>query len=189
MSHVALIGDSIFDNKAYTDGGPDVITHLREQLPDGWQATLQAIDGATIAAVYEQLDRVPEDASHVVLSVGGNDALLHIGIIDRPARSASEVFAELAEIAATFKAEYRTLLDTLLSRFDTVLVCTVYHPPLYDDRTRFLIGPALAVFNNVIVEAAVSAGVSIIDLRQVCTEENDFANEIEPSMTGGSKIA
>lgn len=38
MSHVVLLGDSIFDNAAYVAGGPDVIHQLRERLPvDGGQ--------------------------------------------------------------------------------------------------------------------------------------------------------
>ena len=40
MPHVVLLGDSIFDNAAYTNGGPDVVTQLRELLPAGWHATL-----------------------------------------------------------------------------------------------------------------------------------------------------
>jgi hypothetical protein len=47
MRHVVLLGDSIFDNKAYTSGGPDVVTQLQGILPSGWRATLGAIDGAT----------------------------------------------------------------------------------------------------------------------------------------------
>ena len=46
MSHIVLLGDSIFDNAAYVRGGPDVVTQLRELLPRGWQATLAAVDGA-----------------------------------------------------------------------------------------------------------------------------------------------
>jgi hypothetical protein len=30
MSHLILLGDSIFDNAAYTEGGPDVVTQLKE---------------------------------------------------------------------------------------------------------------------------------------------------------------
>ena len=33
MTHVALLGDSIFDNKTYTNGEPDVVAHLRTFLP------------------------------------------------------------------------------------------------------------------------------------------------------------
>jgi hypothetical protein len=40
--HVVLLGDSIFDNRAYTGGDPDVIAHLRALLPSGWQASLVA---------------------------------------------------------------------------------------------------------------------------------------------------
>jgi hypothetical protein len=32
MKQVVLLGDSIFDNAAYTRGGPDVIRQLREHL-------------------------------------------------------------------------------------------------------------------------------------------------------------
>ena len=38
MPHVALLGDSIFDNGAYTSGGPDVVTQLRAILPAGVSA-------------------------------------------------------------------------------------------------------------------------------------------------------
>jgi hypothetical protein len=31
--HLALLGDSIFDNAAYTAGAPDVIAHVRALLP------------------------------------------------------------------------------------------------------------------------------------------------------------
>ena len=55
--HVALLGDSIFDNAAYTSGAPDVVTHLRRLLPPGWQATLCAVDGATTTDLDAQLAR------------------------------------------------------------------------------------------------------------------------------------
>ena len=35
MSHVVLLGDSIFDNGRYVPGGPSVIEHLRKALPAG----------------------------------------------------------------------------------------------------------------------------------------------------------
>jgi hypothetical protein len=53
--HVALLGDSIFDNAAYVRGGPDVVAQLREELPPGWTASLLAVDGAVIAGVARPL--------------------------------------------------------------------------------------------------------------------------------------
>src|SRR5688500_2100368 len=69
MPHIVLLGDSIFDNAAYVASGPDVVRQVRDILPPGWRATLQARDGAFIADVTEQLQRVPADASHLVVSV------------------------------------------------------------------------------------------------------------------------
>ena len=53
MSHVVLLGDSIFDNAAYVAGGPDVVEQLRERLPAGSQATLCAVDGAVTRDVTQ----------------------------------------------------------------------------------------------------------------------------------------
>ena len=47
----------------------------------------------------------------------------------------------------------------------------------------------LLVFNDSILRAAFAAGVPVIDLRLVCTSATDYANEIEPSVAGGAKIA
>ena len=80
MPHLVLLGDSIFDNAAYTGGGPDVVSQTREALPTGWTASLLAIDGSTTDDVAEQVDRLPTDASHVVLSVGGNNALIQASV-------------------------------------------------------------------------------------------------------------
>ena len=76
--HIVLVGDSIFDNASYTRGGPDVISQVRELLPEGWRASLLAVDGATSEEVLAQLQRIPPDASHLVLSAAGNDALMSL---------------------------------------------------------------------------------------------------------------
>ena len=105
--HVVLLGDSIFDNGAYTSGGADVITQLRHLLPTGWRATLGAVDGATTTDLDPQLAAVPEDARHRVLSVGGNDALAHVDLLDRRSRSSAQVLGELADAAEAFEKRYR----------------------------------------------------------------------------------
>ncbi len=61
--HVALLGDSILDNGPYTEGGPDVVTHVRGMLPAGWRATLLALDGSLIADLDGQLSDLPADAT------------------------------------------------------------------------------------------------------------------------------
>src|SRR4051794_31231367 len=91
-NHVVLLGDSIFDNKAYVGRGPAVIDQLRGELPAGWKATLLAVDGSVTSDVPGQMARLPPDVSHLVVSVGGNDALRQSSILTRAAHSATEVF-------------------------------------------------------------------------------------------------
>ena len=73
--NVVLLGDSIFDNKAYVGGGPDVIAQLGAMLQAGSTATLAARDGSTTNDIAGQLETVPKTATHLVISVGGNNAL------------------------------------------------------------------------------------------------------------------
>src|SRR5262245_61220317 len=92
-AHLVLLGDSVFDNGPYTGEAPDVITHLRHLLPPDWTATLCAVDGATTRAIDAQLTRVPATATHIVLSIGGNDALENRDMLFLPARSTADALA------------------------------------------------------------------------------------------------
>lgn len=106
MPHVVLLGDSVFDNSVYVGGAPDVVQQLRTVLPDVWQATLLAVDGHVIADVSRQLGRLPNSATHLVVSVGGNDALRASGVIERSTRSVAEALGHLAEVRERFQAAY-----------------------------------------------------------------------------------
>ena len=91
MTHIVLLGDSIFDNSRYTEGGPDVISQVRQLLPVNWRASLLAVVGSTTEDVPPQLQHLPPDSSHLVLSVGGNDALMNSSILHNPADSTSQL--------------------------------------------------------------------------------------------------
>ena len=39
------------------------------------------------------------------------------------------------------------------------------------------------------MRCAIRSGLSVIDLRLVCSDPADYANPIEPSVKGGAKIA
>jgi hypothetical protein len=189
MPHVILLGDSIFDNAAYVAGGPDVHAHLQQRLPEGWQATLVAIDGATTQDMGNQYGRIPRDATHLVLSIGGNDALMNVDILDRRASSSAEVLGMLADVRDRFGGRYGEVLHELRRLGLPLTVCTIYEGNFPDKRMQRLATTALTVFNDVIVRCAIRAGSSIIDLRLVCHEPSDYANPIEPSVQGGAKIA
>jgi hypothetical protein len=189
MGHVVLLGDSIFDNGAYTRGGADVVTQLRAVLPRDWAATLLAVDGDRIDDVARQLSRMPSDATDLVLSVGGNDALAHGDLLDRPARSSSEVLLLLADAADGFEQRYRAMIHLLLRRNLPLTICTIYNGSFPDLQFQRIASTGLRVFNDVIVRVGFELGLRIIDLRFVCSEPSDYANPIEPSSVGGKKIA
>ena len=189
MPHIVLLGDSIFDNAAYTDGGPDVVTQLRGLLPEGWRASLAAVDGAQAAEVAAQLAGLDASATHLVLSVGGNDALLASGLLDEPVYSSADALRLIAVTVREFEARYREAVAACLARGLPLVVCTIYHGnfPDADYRERAIV--ALTALNDAIVRTAADHGLDVIDLRAVCDLPQDYANPIEPSVTGGAKIA
>jgi lysophospholipase L1-like esterase len=127
-SNIVLLGDSIFDNGAYVGRGPDVITQLRSILPGGWSATLVALDGSVTGDVVGQVGRIPQAATHLVVSAGGNDALSQSGVLQERVGSVAEALGELADLRSDFQGNYRRMLEALTSTEKPVAVCTVYDP-------------------------------------------------------------
>ena len=188
MPHVALLGDSIFDNAAYVAGEPSVAEQLEQHLPKGWRVTLLAADGAIALDVATQLDALPADATHLVVSAGGNDALEHVGILEETTLSVAAGFERLAAARSRFRQEYATMLEALVARARPLVVCTVYDsvPGLPTEAAA-----GLALFNDVILREAFARGLPVLDLRRVCSESRDYSDlsPIEPSVVGGAKIA
>jgi len=189
MSHLVLLGDSILDNAPYVSGRPAVIDQVRNRLPGGWRATLNARDGSVINDVPRQLERLPDDASHLVLSVGGNDVLFEIGILQEPVGTVGEALRSLAEVQDRFEADYHRLMQAIRDRGLPAVVCTIYNPCSPDETLQREAVAALCLFNDSIIRHAREFQFPVIDLRVICTEVADFANEIEPSSAGGAKIA
>jgi hypothetical protein len=189
MSHVVLLGDSIFDNAAYVRGGLDVIAHLRQRIPAEWKASLRAVDGSMVEGVRIQTRDLPDDSTHLVVSAGGNDALMNADLMQQRASSFAEVLNRLADVAGAFEHRYSDMLQAVLSLKKPTAICTIYYPRMPEPLMQKIAVAALTVFNDVIIRQAFLAGVPLIDLRLVCDEDSDYANEIEPSEAGGRKIA
>jgi lysophospholipase L1-like esterase len=189
VKHLVLLGDSILDNGAYVSGGPDVVQQLRAHLPSGWQASLRAVDGAVTSGVRAQLQRLPRDASHLVLSVGGNDALGQAGILEQGAASMADALNRLAAIREQFAQSYRAMLEPVLALGLPTAVCTIYDARYPLPQRQRLVVTALTLFNDGITREAFARGLPLLDLRLICSQEEDYANPIEPSVRGGEKIA
>jgi hypothetical protein len=189
VKHVVLLGDSIFDNKAYVGSGPELIVQVREALPAGWRATLAAIDGAMTADVKTQLKTVPADATHLIVSAGGNDALEEKRLIEEKARSVAEVLGKLAKVKESFQRNYAAMLGTIVARKLPAGICTIYEARYQDKMTRKIAAAGLTIFNDTILREAFARGLPVIDLRIMFDDDADYANDVEPSVKGGAKIA
>jgi len=201
-THVVLMGDSIFDNGGYTRPHPGVSFQLQtavdKEIPGG-RVTMVAQDGAMAQGVERQVPRVPTDATHIFLSVGGNDGLGEMGILDRPAKTHKDVLTTMRGITKKFEERYTRVVDSIIELKKPLCVCTVYDPffkferpdarlPLGVDFTQEAAEAGLAMFNDIITRTAISRGLPIIDLRLVFNAPVDYANPIEPSHIGGAKM-
>lgn len=188
MPSIVLIGDSVLDNQAYTGAEPDVAGHLRGLLPPDWTVTLCAVDGTTTSDVASQFGKVPSSATHVVLSLGGNDAMDNADLLEMPVDSTGVALEIFGQRVAAFEDAYCRALDKVVGLCASTTVCTIYNADLSPaEATRARI--ALMLFNDVILRRAFMRGLPVVDLRMVCSQPSDFTKQIEPSAAGGLKIA
>jgi len=189
MCHIVLLGDSVLDNLSYTSGGPDVVTQLRELLPIGWNASLLAVDGATTDEIPGQAQCIPPDGTHLILSVGGNDALSNSDVLVQPFKSTSGALTTLADVSRGFEKKYRRAVAACRETGLPLTICTIYNGNFPDPEYQRLASTALMIFNDVILRVGIEFGLTTIDLRFVCNFAEDYANPIEPASHGGAKIA
>ena len=188
MSHVTLVGDSVFDNLVYVHPEPDVQQQLRDTLPDGWKVTLGAIDGSVTDNVPAQLKGLTEDVSYIVVSVGGNDGLQSMSLLFEEVSSVAEGLGLLSKVVVRFQKAYRQMLEDLVATNIPATVCTIYRPR-FEPSLQQVSLMALSLFNDVILTEAMRMRLPVLDLRQIMDEDSDYANPIEPSAHGGEKMA
>jgi hypothetical protein len=171
---------------------PAVIEQIRESLPKTSRATLLAVDGAGISDVANQVADLPRDATHLIVSAGGNDAIGYSSILGRRVHAAQEVFDELAAVHQDFRSAYRRMLVGMLRRQLPIATCTIYDQvPMADRDLRRHVAIALTPFNDAILRESAAARLPVLDLRAVCGSQEDFSpvSPIEPSAIGGEKIS
>jgi hypothetical protein len=181
MKHVVLLGDSIFDNKAYVGDGPDVIKQVRDVARLDRDAA--ARDGAMTSDIKGSQDHAL-DATHL----GCRSAQRRAAGKSPDEEKACSV-AEADKLAEDrLQQDYGAMLDGGGAEAP-VAVCTIYEARYDDPTARKIAGAGLTIFNDVIMREAFARGVPVIDLRLMFDEDEDYANDIEPSVKGGAKIA
>lgn len=191
---IILLGDSIIDNGAYVQAGePDVAAQLRAISPRD-TIVMRAVDGAVCADVLRSQSGELNSGDYVILSVGGNDALQHIDLLDQAFETKSrDVLVKLWDIRESLRSSYRALLHILARERRRVLALTVYNPCFEgfgmvaeDQRAA---ESALSIVNDVIQQEARRKSVDVLEIRTLFDGKADYANPIEPSAIGGAKLA
>ena len=126
-------------------------------------------------------DLEPED--RIILSVGGNDALRHIDLLQAEnATTAKDVLVRLWAIREEFRRTYASLLDRLEHR--PVLVLTVYDPCFdgYDMDVTYQQAAecAVAIFDDVIQQEAHQRSFDILELRTCSTTRRTMPTPSSP---------
>lgn len=125
-------------------------------------------------------------------SVGGNNALQNINILEKRVSHVAGALEHVDDMVQEFERNYREALAALhsqASEIEAKLVVSTIYGCNFNSLLKAPGRIVLALFNDVILRAASTAGVGVLDLRRVCTEPADYEMEIEPSGQGGEKIA
>ena len=206
MKHIVLLGDSIFDNGSYVGYNElDVPNQLKSLVNNDCKVTNLAVDGHVTSHIATQLNNLPSDATHLFVSVGGNDALRHLSIFNETVDTIGDAFQKMYLIGENFQKAYSEMLDSVLVHKLPTTVCSVYYPrfiaqslnrvQLYlpqqvnAEQLQQRAVAAESIFNDIIMFEVFKRNLPLIDLRVLCNEDEDFANPIEPSCIGGMKIA
>lgn len=190
MARVALLGDSVFDNGEYLEREEDSVPNqLSEVLGEGYRVDVPATDGHFVKDVPSQLDEVLDSVTHLVLSIGGDDALQFFSVLDgfeQETETIGTALQDLAGLCEQFELEYRRMLDQVLELGRPTILCTIYEGDFPEIQT--MINTGLPILNDVILSVASDHGLPVIDLNHLCDRTADYATSIEPSPQGGEKI-
>ena len=194
MAVVNLLGDSIIDNKFYVGPHELSVTEHLHNLNDDVINSI-AVDGHTTSDVLSfQLDKLPKLSTHKVLSIGGNDLLEQIYFLkNKEEFTVKEVMEQAVCKLAPIKNRYRTIVQNLSQQNSKILLCTVYEGNLLDDSLysdiAFASQAMVSMLNDIIFSTAATYKVDVLELRNIFTKPEDYANPIEPSHKGGKKLA
>ena len=217
---IILLGDSIIDNKSYVSSNElDVTEHLEKLFYDESNIAIEnhAVDGDTMYQLErDHLDsNLLSDATHIVVSIGGNDLLYNISFLQTTSKlskvmgkgamigkwglkelnpSRNKVFEETYfEIIKPFKKQYETIVANLSNHRANLLLCTVYEGDLVDSDEFSDVNNSsktmVSIFNDIVYRTANKYGADVLELRDIFVSSEDYANPIEPSHIGGGKLA
>ena len=184
MKHVVLLGD--FDLRQQglcRRRARRASSSSARRLPSGWTATLAARDGSTTADIKGQLKACPQDATHLVVCVGGNDALRHKamhrgeGAARWPRCSTSSPRSRPSSRRTTAPCSTSCWRRSCRPRSAPSTRRATRIPTRARSRR-----PGSPCSTTSSLREAFARGLPLIDLRLIFDDDADYANDIEPSV-------
>ena len=186
--NIVLLGDSIFNNSTYSSNGKGVDNLIIEKTR-GTNNKLYsyAEDYSKIVDIYSQINSIPSYLNSpnttIFISSGGNDLLTYY---DDKGNNISDI----SVLTPMFTA-YKKVLKNIKTRLPKckIVLLDIYYP----DNMHFKkYHPVIEEWNKNIYSYANDHknGIhSVLKISNMLTDKSDFSFGIEPSSSGGEKIA
>ena len=169
---IILIGDSMLKNNSYVKPGFAVDELLRKKVGPNKMIINYAREDAQIVDVYEQLTHINDsDTNRIFLSVGGNN------IIKNP-----------FEVNSIFE-KYKKLIDAIKTKLPNskLFLLNIYH--INDAKLNPIIDQWNQLLNEFYYNDINHLISGIVDVKSALSQPTDLTFAIEPSESGGEKIA
>jgi hypothetical protein len=187
LRHVVLLGDVLLDAYSSIDKTPGKFEDaLLPGTGDQWK--ISVITPAEIERAGSSLV-LPRDATHAIIFIEGNHAIEQSGLLHGGRDGEAQTLGQLALAADEFERTLQRLIDVAQAARLVIMVCTMFEPNYKDQVRQRTACAALAVFNDRVTKRAAAARVSLIDLRLICNEPEDYDKPTQLSKSGLQKAA
>lgn len=179
-----LLGDSILKNDAYVSKGKSVEKLIAERNKN---IHCFAQDHSKIVDIYSQIDKIPiefnSSNSLIFLSAGGNDILTHYVDQNQDITNTS--------ILKPMFSSYKNIIKTIKTKLPNakIFLLDIYYP---DNLQYKQFHSIIKEWNSMIYDFSKNPKNKIYGVVRISshlTQNNDFSFGIEPSSSGGNKIA
>ena len=185
--HVVLLGDALLDAYSSIDKTPG---EFEDALLPGTRAQwkISVVSAAEIERAGSAL-ALPKDATHAIIFIEGNYAIERSGLLHGQHGAQGQSLERLSLAADEFERTLERLIHVAQAARLVIMVCTMFQPNYKDPVRQRTACAALAVFNDRVTKRAAAARVSVIDLRLICNEPEDYDKPTQLSKSGLQKAA
>jgi len=183
IRHLVLLGDAL-QNIDLGKGQAESTLVPRPRNP--WKLTVlqppEVLRPSRVRAI-------PAEVTHIVICVDGGWAIETSGLLQGSAQAIREALYGLASADDDFDKVFVRLIAAATEAGVPTIVCTLVPARYVDPVQERAAAAALAIFNDRILRRAIAAQLSIVELRLICDEDNDYASETLLSHAGVRKVA